>query len=167
MTIKSHASCSSWFIWNFSYSVPVARHGMSTFLSSSAKIFILDSVVIEGGSVGKKLNYCINIWTQTTRTPHAVCNMFELLITEDHKRLKNFLKTVEKNLKRIMQILLSPSIYSFTIPFLNYSILLPITAPSKHLQQCCSKCWQPLWDKTSLDLNVNICLLVYYSNATC
>ncbi len=54
-----------------------------------------------------------------------------------------------------------------TIPFLNYSISLPITAPSKHLHQFRSKCWQQLRDKVSLHLKVNICLLVYYCNATC
>lgn len=43
----------------------------------------------------------------------------------------------------------SLSIPRETIPFLNPSISLPITAPSKHLHQCRSKCWQQLRDKAS------------------
>jgi len=55
-----------------------------------------------------------------------------------------------------------------TILFLNnrYFFSLAVTAPPKHLHQCRSKCWQQLGDTASLSLNGNICLLVYFCNAS-
>lgn len=95
MTFKSHASCTSWFIFiqctcskTWDVYIPVElSESLHLGLGSQGGWFCVTEI--------QRIKLLCNIWTQTTGAQRAVCNTLEALIMEGHKRLINVKKRIQ------------------------------------------------------------------------